>query len=170
MTEDFPWVVDTNVGIVANNRVEDQPGDRPFFPESVEACTDFLDDVVRNGTFAIDNGWEIIGEYQHKLHSSGQPGPGDRFLKWVLVNQANPARCHQTDITVVEVPAELQGFRNDEKFFRAALATPGAVIAEAVDSQWWHRRADFEAAGIRVMFLCEPENQARRDRHGETRQ
>jgi hypothetical protein len=56
-----PWVVDTNVGIVANNRAEDQPGDRPFFPESVIACTDFLEKTIESGSIAVDDSWEIIG-------------------------------------------------------------------------------------------------------------
>jgi hypothetical protein len=163
-----PWVVDTNVGIVANNRPEDQPSDRPFFPESVIACTDFLQETVESGSIAVDDSWKIVGEYQHKLNSSGQPGPGDQFLKWVLRNQANPARCRLVDISNVPVPERLNGFRNDEKFFRTALGCPGSTIAQGVDSQWWHRRTDFEAADIKVHFLCPEENKARRDRHNES--
>jgi hypothetical protein len=58
----------------------------------------------------------------------------------VLRNQGNPARCHLIDIRDIPVPDQLAGFRNDEKFFRTALACPGSTIAQSVDSQWWHRR------------------------------
>jgi hypothetical protein len=160
-----PWIVDTNVGIVANNRPDGQPQDRPFFPDSVIACTNFLQVTTQSGRIAIGDGWEIIGEYQHKLHSSGQPGPGDRFLRWVLLNQANPERCQLIDISHIAVPEQLTGFRNDEKFFRTALGCPDATIAQGVDSQWWHRRDDFESVGIKIHFLCPDENRARRDRH-----
>lgn len=87
-----PWVVDTNVGVVANDRVDDRP-EPPHFPASIGSCVGFLREVMRSGRVAIDDTWEIIHEYQARMRSSGQPGPGDAFLKWVLVNQANPARC-----------------------------------------------------------------------------
>jgi hypothetical protein len=79
-------VIDTNVGVVANDRPEEAP-EPPHLPESVSACAGFLRDVTRSGSIAVDDSWEIIREYQAKLRSSGQPGTGDAFLKWVLVNQ-----------------------------------------------------------------------------------
>jgi hypothetical protein len=93
-----PWVVDTNVGVVANDRIEERP--RPVhLQESIDACTRFLYELTSSGRIAVDDAWEIIREYQARMRSSGQPGPGDAFLKWVLVNQANPARCRRVDIS-----------------------------------------------------------------------
>lgn len=162
-----PWVVDTNVGVVANDRIEDQPNP-PHLPESITACTAFLRDLVRSGRVAIDDSWEIIREYQARMRSSGQRGPGDAFLKWLLVNQANPARCHRVDMSSVTVPGRLAGFDPaDRKFIRTALGCQHPRIAEAVDGLWWKRRADFQAVGIDVNFLCPEEIKANSDRkHG----
>jgi hypothetical protein len=162
-----PWVVDTNVGVVANDRFDDRPKP-PHLPESISSCTGFLREVMRSGHVAIDDTWEIIREYQARMRSSGQPGPGDAFLKWVLVNQANPARCQRVDISRIAVPEKLEGFDPaDRKFIRTALGCSQPRIAEAVDGLWWKRRADFEAAGIVVNFLCREEIKANSDRkHG----
>jgi hypothetical protein len=123
---------------------------------------------MRSGSVAIDDAWEIIREYQARMKPSGQPAPGYAFLKWVLVNQANPARCHRVDISGIALPEKLEGFDPaDRKFIRAALGSREPRIAEAVDGLWWKRRADFEAAGIAVNFLCPEEIKANSDRkHG----
>jgi hypothetical protein len=157
MTE--PWVVDTNVGIVANDRPVD--GDHPT--ESVLKCVLFLGNLMKIGRIAMDGDREIIREYPHKMRSTGEPGIGDAFLKWVLTNQANPSRCKIVDITNIAVPDQLKGFRDDEKFIRTALGCSEPQIAEAVDGLWWKRRADFEAVGITVNFLCPEEIKANSD-------
>jgi hypothetical protein len=121
-----------------------------------------------SGCIAIDDAWEIVREYQARMRSSGQPGPGDAFLKWALVNQANPTRCHRIDITNIAIPDRLKGFDPaDRKFIRTALGCSEPRIAEAVDGLWWKRRTDFEAAGLTVNFLCPEEIKANSDRkHG----
>jgi hypothetical protein len=158
------WVVDTNVGIVANGRDEDGP----HHPECIIACVRFLNDITQSGHITIDDRWEIIREYKHDMHSSGQPGPGDAFLKWVLVNNANPDRCDQIDISAITVPDQLADFDSaDHKFIRTALGCLDPRIAEATDGLWWKRRADFDSAGITIKFLCPEEiksNSARK--HG----
>jgi hypothetical protein len=163
----YPWVVDTNVGVVANDRIDDRP-EPPHLPTSIGSCAGFLREVIQAGSVAIDDAWKIIREYQARMRSSGQPGPGDAFLKWVLVNQANPARCLRVDIGGIAVPEKLEGFDPaDRKFIRTALGCRQPRIAEAVDGLWWKRRADFAAAGIVVEFLCPEEIKANSDRkHG----
>jgi hypothetical protein len=122
------WVVDTNVGIVANERVEDGP----HLPESGLACSRFLAGIIHSGRVAVDDDWEIIGEYRHRMRSTGEPGIGDAFLKWVLTNQANPARCRAVDITEIAIPEQLKDFDSDDlKFIRTALGCPEPRIAEA---------------------------------------
>jgi hypothetical protein len=162
-----PWVVDTNVGVVANDRVDDRP-DPPHLPASISSCASFLQDLIRSGSVVIDDAWEIIREYQARMRSSGQPGPGDAFLKWVLVNQANPDRCHRVKSSGIAIPDQLAGFDPaDRKFIRTSLGCPHPQIAEAVDGLWWKRRADFAAVGIEVNFLCPQEIKANSDRkHG----
>jgi hypothetical protein len=157
-----PWVVDTNVGIVANGRDEDGP----HRPESVIACVKFIKKFLEGSDrIAIDEDWEIIREYRNDLHSTGQPGAGDKFLKWVLINNANPERCHRVDISTIPAPEQLEDFDPpDIKFIRTALGCPSPRIAEATDGLWWYRRADFEAAGIEVNFLCPVEIKNNSDR------
>lgn len=157
-----PWVVDTNVGIVANDR----EADGPHLPESVLACTRFLEDLMNTGHLAIDDRWEIINEYKHRMSPAGQPGPGDRFLRWVLVNNANTRRCSQIDISAISAPEQLADFDpSDIKFIRTALGCARPQIAQATDGLWWKRRADFESAGITVDFLCPAEIQANSTRN-----
>jgi hypothetical protein len=145
------WVVETNVGGVANDDVASGKHD----PECVLACVRFLGEVMKSGRVVLDSEWEIINEYRHILRSSGQPGVGDAFLKWILTHRANPSRCQTVDTAAAEIPDRLAGFDPaDHKFIRAAVAAPQSHIAEASDSEWWSRRADFEAAGIPVEFLC----------------
>ena len=110
---------------------------------------------MKSGRITLDFGWEIISEYKHDLRSTGEPGIGDAFLKWVLTNYANIDRCHQVDIREVSIPVKLEDFDPaDHKFIKVAIASPGARIAEATDSEWWYRREDFAEAGIPVDFIC----------------
>jgi hypothetical protein len=144
-------VVDTNVGGVANDDVASGQHD----PKCVLACVRFLREVMTSGRVVLDSEWLIINEYRHILHSSGQPGVGDAFLKWVLTNQANPSRCLRVSIAEAEIPNSLADFDPaDHKFIMTAVAAQGSHIAEASDSEWWSRREDFAAAGISVDFLC----------------
>lgn len=157
------FVIDTNVGVVAN---EDHP---EASPECVIACTNFLEDI-RNGEalVVIDASWEILREYMRQMSSSGQPGPGDAFLKWLLNNQANPERCEQVWIDPVidsEDPRgydqfpddpDLAGFDpSDRKFVAVALASLNQPsVANAADSDWWNHREALEQAGVKIEFLC----------------
>ena len=143
--------------------------DGPHPPESTLSCVEFLKQIVEGSDrLAIDDRWEIIREYKHDLHSSGQPGPGDRFLRWVLINYANPERVAQIDICAISAPQPLEGFDpSDIKFIRTALGCAKPQIAQATDGLWWYRRADFQAGGIELLFLCEAEIKLNSDRkHG----
>ena len=149
MTE--PRIVDTNVGIIANDNIGDSI--RP--PECIRACAGFIANLMASGRIVLDFGWEIISEYKHCMRSPGEPGVGDAFLKWVLTNHANPDRCHKVNINEVVVPMELTDFdADDHKFIKTAVASPDAQVAQAADSLWWKRRADFDRANIAVYFLC----------------
>jgi len=152
-------VVDTNVGVVANGRETDAS------PDCVITCSDFLEGFT-SGRFrvVVDSGWEILGEYQKRLSSSGQPGPGDAFLKWLFQNLANPERCETAEIHprasggYDEFPEDpdLGGFDpDDRKFAAVARVSPSRPpVVNAVDSDWWDYREALERHGIRVRFLC----------------
>lgn len=153
------WAVDTNVAVVANE------GHHEASPGCVIACTDLLE-KIRNGEalVVIDDGWEILNEYQRNLSSSGQPGPGDAFLKWLHQNLRNPNRCECVPLD----PDESRGYRqfpedpvlagfdpSDRKFVAVALASRNRpAVANAVDSDWWEHREALAKAGVRVEDLC----------------
>ncbi|MFZ1466532.1 MAG: hypothetical protein WAV60_21025, partial [Anaerolineae bacterium] len=124
-------IVDTNVPIAANKMSSQAT------PGCIETCIRELKEIERRHTLVLDDGWRILREYQRHLKSSGQPGVGDRFLKWALINRHNPQRCEQVHITAslaseedqefAEFPQDLRlaGFdRSDRKFVAVALAHP----------------------------------------------
>ena len=157
-------IVDTNVAIVANRR-----DDAPASFDCMLRCMTLLEEFQRDQRqLVIDNEWRILSEYQHNLHSTGQPGVGDAFLRWVLTNRANPRRCELVHITprdtrqddrdFEEFPntPDLRGFdRSDRKFVAMALVHPEhPPIVNATDSDWWNYRDALAAHGARVEFVC----------------
>jgi len=168
-------VVDTNVPLAANNKADASPD---CILKCVEALTEIMADKQ---TLVIDNGWRIIREYMNKLSQSGQPGVGDRFLKWVLINLANPSRCMQVAITpraddkdhFEEFPddPDLASFdRADRKFVAVACAhLERPPILQALDTKWWGWKEALERVGVTVTFLCQDEIQMRYEQKFEQR-
>jgi len=163
-------VVDTNVPIAAN-------GGDEVPPDCALVCAGAVREVMESRRrLALDDGWRIIGEYMHKLRADGQPGWGDRFLKWVLNNQANAACCELVTLTprdeeageFEEFPAApgLETFdRSDRKFVAVANAhATKPPILQALDSKWWGWREALAGAGISVEFLCPEEVRAAYER------
>jgi len=151
------FVIDTNVGIVANDRHSHAGLD------CVEACTTALIGA-RNGIVLVDEGSQIIDEYRRHLSHSGQPGVGDAFFKWLWDNQGNPKNCRMIAITpkgsnnFEEFPIDpgLNGFDPaDRKFVAVALASGlGPEILNASDTDWWNFRAVLANNNVTVIFLC----------------
>lgn len=154
------YVIDTNVAVVANAKHLEAS------PQCVRECVQRLESIHQNGYVAVDDGWRIIREYRQNLSESGQPGVGDRFLKWLLQNHANPDRCVKVALTVIDEAAQeyvefpsvagLTGFDpSDRKFVAVANAHPDKPsILQAVDSKWKAFGPAFLEAGITVDFLC----------------
>lgn len=157
-------VVDTNVPLVANGAMAEAT------TECVQACIgelrEFIDDRKR---LVIDDGWFILREYKHKLSSSGQRNWGDAFLKWVLNNQGNAARCERVTITPSDgkgpeakdfhefphTPALKSFDPSDRKFVAVAnVHAQKPPISQALDSKWLGWRDALKAVGITVNFLC----------------
>jgi hypothetical protein len=161
-----PSVVDTNVALVASGRSDTGIS-------CVKECTLRLLEITTSGCIVIDTEWRILREYLNKLSPTGQPGPGDAFLKWVLTNQSNPERCKQVQLTpkpeddldFEEFPRHpgLAAFdRSDRKFVAvAATCKGGAVILQAADSKWWGWANALRECGIVVDFLCPDEISAK---------
>ena len=155
-------IVDTNVPLVANNQAD-------VSVDCVLECVRCLKEIMENSGIVLDNQWRILREYMHQLSSTGEPGVGDAFLKWVLTNQANPERCALVEITpkpddeldFVEFPNHpgLQNFdRSDRKFVAVSAVHPlHPPIVQAADSKWWGWKNALAECGIEVTFLCSDE-------------
>jgi hypothetical protein len=153
-------IIDTNVPVVANGR---HP---PASPDCVLACLHVLETVREDNILLLDNLFLILDQYRRNLSLSGQPGPGDFFMKWAWHNQANPAYCRQVSITPItsamedfnEFPRDvrLNTFdRDDKKFVAVALASAtNPIIYNASDTDWWHYRAALEEYDLVLSFLC----------------
>ena len=158
-------VVDTNVAVVANALSEQASED------CVETCAERLEEIMQDEVkLAIDDDWQILGEYTQNLRSTGND-VGDRFLRWVLRNWRNPERCDLVHITPIdgsenafeEFPDDsaLNDFDpDDRKFIAVAYAhSERPPILQAVDSQWWDFRDAFRRNGVTVEFICEDDIQ-----------
>ena len=151
-------VVDTNVILVANGAHED------VSPECVINCVNRLQQLMRHGSIAIDDGHRIVGEYQNKTNHKHGKGVGDVFLKWVLSRLGDAQRVHQVPLTEVfkdqflefPVPSLEQEFdQPDRKFAAVANAHPQKPpIWQAADCKWLDWWPALRAQGIQVEFLC----------------
>ncbi len=155
-------LLDTNVHKNANLAID--PGDIPDeLTACVLACVEAVEHVVKEGGLVVDSGEEIFDEYRKNLSMSGQPGVGDRFIKWVYDNQWNVQKVDRIDITkngesYDEFPAHsgLTAFDNsDQKFVAVANAhSAKPPILQAADCKWWGWKDALEEVGITVQFLC----------------
>jgi hypothetical protein len=156
-------VVDTNVLLVANGQHEDV-GDT-----CVAKCSRRLSDIRKNDRVAIDDGYEILREYQKKTNHKTGRRPGDAFLKWLLRNNSNPRRCVQVHLTphadrsYISFPddARLAGFDPaDRKFVAVAAAHPeNPPVLQAADSKWHDWSGSLREHGVEVEFLCPDDTQ-----------
>ena len=153
------YVMDTNVAVVANGR-SPQAG-----APCIGACVGALEEIIAGGVLLIDDRGLILDEYMRHLSLSGQPGPGDAFLKWVWKVQAT-YRVVKTKVTssgkdasdFEEFPTDpkLRGFdKDDRKYVAVALSSRrNPRVLNAVDSDWWKYREPLESHGVRIVFLC----------------
>lgn len=155
-------LVDTNVPITANHAVK--PGDIPKeLANCVSACVETIQHILKNGGLVLDEGNEIFREYLDHLSLGGQPGPGDKFMKWVHVHQWSADKVTQVRITrngnsYNEFPNHV-GLRNfdpsDRKFVAVANAhSEKPPILQATDSKWLGWEKALAKVGITVDFLC----------------
>ena len=107
------YVVDTNVNVpvVANGRSEQAD------PDCVIACVDSLANVREHGVIVLDDGMQILDEYMRNLSMSGQPGLGDKFMKWVWTVQADERRCERVQLTLRnDESGDFAEFPNEREF------------------------------------------------------
>ena len=155
---DSTFVVDTNVIMVAGGRHPD------VSPACVSSCAIKLEGIMDTGRVAIDEGFEILGEYLNKNDPKRPKGPGDAFVKWVLRNRSNSSRCDLVrldrgeDGEYLAFPRhpQLADFDPSDKKFVAVSAAhvDHPPLLEAADSKWLDWAPALCENGIRVDFLC----------------
>jgi len=155
-------VIDTNVPKTSNLALA--PANIPQeLTECVLECVEAIEHVVKKGGLVMDSKDEIFDEYRHHLSLRGQPGVGDRFMKWVHDNRWKFPDADRVAITkngdsYDEFPDHnsLTQFDNsDRKFVAVANAHPGKpLILQATDSKWWGWKDALAEIGITVNFLC----------------
>ncbi len=79
-------LVDTNVPKTANLATQPDPNS-DVSDACVLACIEAIEHVINKRGLIIDAGDEIFDEYRQQLSMKGQPGVGDRFMKWVHDNR-----------------------------------------------------------------------------------
>jgi len=133
-------VVDTNVLLVANGQHAD------ISPECVIRGARRLEQLKQDKILVVDDGYEIVREYQNKIQPRTGKGPGDAFLKWALQNLGNPSRCHR--VTLNQTGPDMY------------TEFPDPTLQPQFDPP----DRKFAAAGISVDFVC-PEDVRRFYRH-----
>jgi hypothetical protein len=153
-------VVDTNVPVAANGR------DTHADAACVTACARELRRITTKEVVVLDEERQVLKQYLNNLGTKGQPGPGDVFLKWVLVNLANRSRISLTSIAVdpstrsgyacIPDRVELARFdRSDYVFLALAVSHPDKpAIVNATDSDWAEHWAVMKTLSVVVKFLC----------------
>ncbi|MCU7933870.1 MAG: hypothetical protein KZQ99_03195 [Candidatus Thiodiazotropha sp. (ex Dulcina madagascariensis)] len=151
-------VVDTNVVLVANGQHKD------VSPDCVSFCARELQDIMRSGKLALDDGFLILLEYQNKTQSKKGNRPGDAFVKWALKNRCNVGKVDQVTLQEHEKRGfesfpddiDLEDFdESDRMFVSVSGAHPEKPsIAQAVDSKWLDWAPVLKRYGIEVKFLC----------------
>lgn len=157
-------LVDTNVPKTANLAFASE------IPAGMEncvlACVEAIDFVTKKGSLVIDAGNEIYDEYCRQLSMKGQPGVGDRFMKWVHDNRWSFPESDRVPITknhdsYDEFPKHegLVDFDiSDRKFVAVANAHKDKPpILQATDSKWWGWKDALSEVGISVHFI-DPEH------------
>ena len=156
------YLVDTNVPINANLATNPDP-DSDVPDECVLACVEAIDHVVKNDGLILDSSDEIFTKYRSNLSLSGQPGVGDRFMKWVNDNRWKFSDIDRVTITkngdsYDEFPDHdglTQFDKSDRKFIAVSNAHPAKPpVLQATDSKWWGWKDALQEVGITVRFLC----------------
>ena len=160
-----PIVVDTNVLVVAN-------GGPAHTRKCAANCSAELMKIRESGQVVLDYGYEILKEYgNNQKATTGQPGVGFLFWKWLLDTRAGAEHCVRVTIKkggargYEEFPDhdDLSKFDfADRKFVAVAIVHGGRPpILQAVDTKWWGWKDALQECGVEVKFLCKEEIKAK---------
>jgi hypothetical protein len=156
-------IVDTNVPKTANKSLQPDLISDKHFIICIMNCIELIDQIIQKGGLVIDAGDEIFDEYRQQLSMSGQPGVGDRFMKWVHDNRWKFPNEDRVPITKInqsyqEFPEHIdlkQFDLSDRKFIAVANNHPDKPpVYQATDSKWLGWSNALKECGIHVNFLC----------------
>lgn len=153
------FIIDTNVILTANGQHQGVSS------EGVANCSRKLLSVMSSSVVVIDDGYEILNEYQNKTTPSKGKASGDVFLKWLLNNSKNAKHCKQVSLTKGSIPDTYVDFPDqtlhddfdppDRKFVAVAGADScEPKIIQATDCKWLNWNARLKAADIDVEYIC----------------
>lgn len=154
-------LVDTNVPKTANRSLDPTTIPKEL-ADCVLECVKAVEHIITKGGLVMDAGDEIFNEYRRQLKMKGQPGVGDRFVKWVHDNRWKFPNVDRVAITkngktYDQFPdhAGLAQFDySDRKFIAVSNAHPDKPpILQATDSKWWGWKDALAEVGITVHFL-----------------
>jgi len=152
-------VVDTNVPIVANGRVNPEEP-RPPTAACRLAAIEALQTAVNSHCILLDLEGEITSEYRRYLDPAGQPGVGDQFYLHTL--NSMPGRVERRllnrrpDGEYASLPQPLidAGFDPSDRKFAALAKQERATVINATDSDWVQHIAVLRSVRIAVDNLC----------------
>ncbi len=156
-------VIDTNVPATANLALDLQSIEDDKLA-CVLACVQAIEGVVKDRGLVMDAGDEIFDEYRKNLRMAGQPGVGDRFMRWVHDHrwgfpEEDRVGISKSGDSYKEFPDHfgLTDFDpSDRKFVAVANTHPAKPpILQATDSKWWGWKDALAEVGITVTFVCE---------------
>jgi len=158
-------IIDTNVPCMANSA---DPTDMTELEVNCAIrCSDFIKKFIddKSSKLVVDQGREIVGEYEKNISQTGQPGMANLFLDWVYQYLC---RMAVEDFIYINKTSEneyeefpnhkgLKGFDPaDRKFVAVAHAHPHhPVIIQGTDSKWWRFKEVLKACGIEIHFIDE---------------
>ena len=153
-------VVDTNVPKTANHAINpDKIPDE--LVDCVLECVETIEHIRKTRGLILDSDGQIFNEYRKQLSMSGQPGPGDAFIKWIHDNMGNFPHSNFVKLTkesfdLFSRNKKLRNFdQSDRKFVAVSNSHPQKpAIVQGTDSKWWGWKDGLLEEGIDVIFLC----------------
>ncbi|MHC6204081.1 hypothetical protein ACYULU_12915 [Breznakiellaceae bacterium SP9] len=160
-------IVDTNVPIVANLVRHPDPASNVDL-DLILACINAVEHVKEKNALVLDSEDIIFNQYRDNLsktaaESFGNFGSGDAFYLWVRDNRFGFPKQDRVVVTktadsYVEFPDSdtLKDFDPADKIFIAVSNKHKnkPPILQGTDSKWWGYKDQFEALGIKIIFLC----------------
>jgi hypothetical protein len=133
-------------------------------------CGNRLREATASWHIYIDEGYEILGEYQRYFSAlKGEPTPASLFLKWLMTHQYHPERVTRVPIQRKAtdkydfdgLPDGNQFDRNDRKFLAVAVGHGNSPsVLQATDSKWVGWKESLAEIGVHVEFVCDAELRA----------